>query len=62
MTRLTWEETVALALYQRIIETESSNKRITERAYEIKNKYNLSDDEFERLCKECYDKLTSISM
>ncbi len=62
MTKLTWEETVVLALYQRIVETKSSNKRITVRAYEIKNKYNLNDDEFERLCKECYDKLTSISM
>ena len=56
--RLSDSEALTLALYYRIKKFGLSSKRTIEKAMEIKQKYNMSDEEFEKLSEEFYNRFT----
>ena len=53
--RLSDKEALTLALYHRIKKFGLSSKRTVEKAMEIKKKYNLSNEEFEKLAERFYN-------
>jgi len=56
-----YKDALALALYYRLKKYNMRNKRIEKRAIGVKDKYGLSEDEFNKLCRKCYDILTKVS-
>ena len=56
-----YKDALALALYYRLKKYNMRNKRIEKRAIEVRDKYGLSEDEFNKLCRKYYDILTKVS-